>query len=615
MTFAVASAYTLLVALVFSRVLPRTAAVAGRVFGQLHAGLIVLLLLQLVLVAVAKSTGLPLSWASGILFTLSGLALLGGLRRSDWDTQALVLVGGLSLAMVALGQFGAPVSKWDGNAHLTLINAMTAENTPSLAHAHRLDVLLQPSSPLRYYPYLAHSFIATLWNWVPSELVQRPALYLASSVMLALAAIAGLVSAVRRATPIARQWHAFAVFALGLMIPALFFSAVHHGSFSRAMATTLALTSYLCVVGRFRRTDWMARGAIGGLSVALHSQGAVLVFLLACSEFLVFRSPGSRRRFLAFLGAGVTGALIALVVLAGEGLDKTHLDQDIVTELMQTWRAQIITDLSSFLSYSAGNVLVLGTPWISVVVGPLMLIGMGFLVRRRRGLLGCVLILFVAMLTAWIVALLLLPDGPILRLLAVPFVGVLSRPYEGIGVVVAFLAGIGLVRVLRNMQSYRLNLLAAGCVALLIGLPAMQVQRELVTLADHFGTLPYKAAAEIRDALPGSDRQVLVIADQFAFFALGDGKALTSYLAYYDCPSPAQNDAACIERQDIAGILVAAAGTGSLPGVAKKRLQHLAATYDAIYVLRGDETHQQPAELLRLQMDSAQVSEELSPRD
>lgn len=533
-------------------------------FMSLHRGLLALLILQWLLVVAAKLLGLSLLLASVVLLGSAGFLTVRAGILSKPKILSFIATGFIVLTAIPLAQFGAPISQWDGNAHLTFINAMTSQGSASLQNLFLLDENLQPFEPFHYYPYLAHSLIATAFVPLPTEAVVRPAAYLAASIVLALSAISGLVVAVRRVIRFRSGWHAFALFALGLAVPAFFFSAVHHGSFSRALATTLALTTYLCVVGRYGRFDIALRVLAGVLGLSLHLQGAVLVGILASAEILVAKPHRSRRRLFAFVAAGAAAFLLALLTLAGEHIDSVHLESDVTHELFEVWRIQVISGLPSFLGYTWNNLFVANNILLATVLPPLVAVG-AFRLYHRRRIMFCTVVLFAVLTFSLVALLLLLPDGPLLRALAMPFAGAVSRPYEGLAIAVAFVAGVGLAYLLQLPASRWQTGTAMALCVLLIGIPAFQMQANLIVLADHFKTLRYDLAVRMHDVFAATRGPDLVIATDMEYFALADGKDVVSYLAYYDCPIPGQNTPECAARTQRAGQVIYAAESGEMP--------------------------------------------------
>ena len=98
---------------------------------------------------------------------------------------------------------------------------------------------------------------------------------------------------------------------------------------------------------------------------------------------------------------------------------------------------------------------------------------------------------FVFILTCftYVGMLLYLPDGLLIKLLAAPFVGAISRVYEGISIVVLILASVGILRTLNFIISSLWHKTAGLIIVAWIMTPSVLVQFNLVQLAKSFDTI------------------------------------------------------------------------------------------------------------------------------
>lgn len=508
-------------------------------------------------IAVAKLFAVPLIAPFFCLLLLSIVGFYKNVFVKNLGLQAMTLVI-LSIALfVVLFQLGTFISKWDGAAHQTMITKMMASNTLLLGNTYRLDERLEGYSNQPYYPYLIHSIIASVTKGFTSIGIHAQQSFLALSVVLPFLSLSALVVAANKYGNNNNILYSFSILLLSFAVPAAFFSEVHHGSFARAIATVFGIGLYVQTLGDFRVGTLFFKGFIIVLAFAIHLQGAMFVGVLFLSEMVCYASSHGRRFFFNFF-------IITTISLLGVGiflLKNTFyigvVNHDSLHDLFTVWRIQVISSPFTWMTYSISNLFTSQGFIYGLIKFIFVIFGCTYLWNKNRRILT-ILFLFILACFAYVGLLLYLPDGLLIRLVAAPFVGAISRVYEGISIVVLFFASVGVLRVLNlGISSFKLKFVGLIMVTCVIA-PSATVQFKLVNLGKHFDTILAKELKEIENNVKESGIvKVLIISEDNRYMALDNGSNIRSYLAYFDCPLPYDESLKCSNRLQFAKSVVA----------------------------------------------------------
>lgn len=526
------------------------------VFHLTQSSLCALFTFFFICIAVAKLFAVPLIAPFFCLLLLSIIGFYKYIFVKNLGLQATTLVI-LSIALfIVLFQLGTFISKWDGAAHQTMVTKMMASNTLLLGNTYRLDERLEGYSNQPYYPYLIHSIIASVTKGFTSIGMHAQQSFLALSVALPFLSLSALVVAANKYGNNNNILYSFFVLLFCFAVPAAFFSEVHHGSFARAIATVFGIGLYVQTLGDFRVRTLFVKASIIVLAFAIHLQGAMFVGALFISEMFCYAYSNGRRFYFNFLIVTTISLLGVGIFLLKNTFYMGIVNHDVLHDLFTVWRIQVISSPFVWMTYSVSNLFTSQGFIYGLIKFIFVIFGCAYLWNKNRRILT-ILFLFILACFAYVGLLLYLPDGMLVRLLAAPFVGAISRVYEGMSIVVLLLASVGMLRILNLwISSFRLKFLGLVMVAYVIG-PSAIVQFKLVSLGKTFDTILAKELKEIEDNVQESGLgKILIISDNNRYMALDNGSNMRSYLSYFDCPLPFDDSIKCLNRLQFAKLIV-----------------------------------------------------------
>jgi hypothetical protein len=510
-------------------------------------------------IIVGKFYKLPIILPTLALFVLIVLGLCKQIYIKGYWLQVIFLSAlGVTL-FIMLGEVGSFISKWDGAAHQTMVTKMIAGETLLIGDTHRLDDRLQEYQMQPYYPHLIHSIIASNASAITHLGLSAQQCFLALSIALPFLSISTLVVAANRYGNGCNDLHSFALLLFALSVPATLFSQSHHGSFARAISSVVGIGMYVQFLGDFRKIAVVRKAFIIMLVFAIHLQGALFSVMLLIAEMVVFSYRRTSQVFSGFLWIAAIATMGIAIFLYGNSFYMGIVDHDALVDLFGTWRTEVISSISAWFIYSVHNLFAEPNKIHGVIKFCLMIVGCAYLWKIYPKILAT-LLLFILGCFFYIWLLLYLPEGRLIKLLASPFAGAVSRLYEGISIVVLLLAQIGLLRVLDfgvgNFKSSVVKITILFCVVA----PAFLVQSRLVELAKKFDTLPRQELMIIESYIQSSrPGRSLIISNDNRYMALDNGYLIRSYLSYFDCPLPYDNSPECSKRINLVNSAVSAA--------------------------------------------------------
>lgn len=574
-----------------------SASVSHQLFEHIQRRVFLLYATFFTFIVLAKIVNIPL-WLPAIVVIATGLWVNPVQKKYPASVFKSLLFAIFCLALsFKLGNFGAMISKWDGNAHQTIISQLTHYNTLLLYKALRLDDRFAAFASMNYYPYLGHSIIAAYSDLLAAVGVTRQPAWLAISVVLPILTASTLVVAASRMTGKTSTWHLLAAFLLVLSVPATVFTESHHGSFARACSSVLALGLYTQWLGKFDTRSAFYKASIGIISFALHLQGAVFFALYFIAEQIIEICTNKTLHF-KYLTINAIAILIGCFAFtAGNSIYAGGIDADILRDLFSTWRLSIIPNSRTWISYSIHTVFSGPGRYFGEIFFALIVTGIFSIFKTRKYELYCAAV-FIALILFYTSLLLFLPNSQFLLLLARPFVGVISRLYEAIGIIMAVLAAAGLLTIMGSLQRSSRGRLACSALLLFYAHSAYGLQGHLSELASYFDTLRYDQLSFLSSRISKSGSHALLITTDLKFTSVGNGDNITSYLSYYDCPFPTEKASQCQRKIAIAKQFMAMANTNTLPDetLSSYIASFRSAGFDQIFVITTLPKHTEHSE-------------------
>jgi hypothetical protein len=346
-----------------------------------------------------------------------------------------------------------------------------------------------------------------------------------------------------------------------LTFPAALFTEVHHGSFARAISTVAGIGLYVQTIGDFRRKILICKAAILIVAFAIHLQGAIFVGILLISEVISYSFKRDWKPLIYFLLTSSVALLGIGIFLLGNVYYMNIVNHDALDDLFNVWRTQVISSHYSWLTFTITNLFTAQGFFYGFIKFLLMLYGGVYLWKNNPRVLVALLI-FVLACFFYVGLLLYLPRTQLIEFIATPFVGVISRIYEGISIAILFISLVGFLNFLNSkLNTLKMRLVCAVVLIYMLA-PAMLVQVNLLKLAKTFDTMTLIEFLEIEKLINGERTgKVLIISEDNRFMALDNGSNTRSYLSYFDCPLPYDNSLECLRRLEFAKSIVNASNS------------------------------------------------------